>query len=504
MLNLGLARTRLLRGAVLPLTVLLLLVVRGGPPVAHGDATLVASVPCSAIAGLIDGNAGNALTAADTDAACGIGGTPLPPTGTRSMAGLSDALGDRDGVLEYSDFIGIPSLNLHQIAVSCTAPSPTCTLDSFVFVNDEAQVTFDLPAGLASVETGGDYRCTTDGVTLTTDNDCSNTAPNNGDGVVLAHIINGTAADGADLWVNAEQEGVIQSFEVHVGSVDADGDGMPDAYESVHACLNASIADGGGDPDADGASSLVEYSALGTDPCVADSDADTVVDGTDNCPLVANTDQTNTDSAPIVIVPGKAVVDISAPNGDPLGDACDPDKDNDGLPDAVEESLGTPSPPGLCQSATAPTNPLLMDSDGDRVTDGAECALGTDPMNAASKPPVHPEGDADFDGLPDALELILGSDPAKIDSDGDRINDAIEFKGYNTSPALRNTDGDICPDGREIASVNGDLKVDTTDQFLVAQSFNRRDRPALDVNKDGIVNTSDQLLVAMNVNSFHC
>lgn len=484
------------RSALVALTVLLLLTARGGVPAAHGDPTVIATVPCGAIAGLVDGNAANSITSADFDAACGIGGTPLPPTGTRSIAALAGVLGNQNGVLEFNDFIGIPSLNLNEIAATCTAPSPTCTLDTFVFVNSENPVILDLPLGLASVETGGDVVCSADGVTITTDNDCSSAIPGNGDGVVLFHLLNGTAQAGDVKTVFVEQEAVARIFDVHVGAADTDGDGMPDAYESAHPCLNAAVADGAGDPDADGKSSFVEYLTLGTDPCVFDTDADSLGDGVDNCPLTTNTDQLNTDNAPIFTAPLRPL-DITVPNGDRLGDACDPDKDNDGLPDAVEAGIGgAPSPPGICPSATAPTNPLLADGDGDRVLDGAECALGTDPMSALSKPPAIPAGDTDHDGLPDTLEIILGSDPLKVDTDGDKSIDGVEFKGYNTSPALPDTDGDGCRDGREIASVNDDLKVNTTDLLIVAQNSGRTDRPGVDINKDGKINTTDLLIVA--------
>jgi hypothetical protein len=53
-----------------------------------------------------------------------------------------------------------------------------------------------------------------------------------------------------------------------------------------------------------------------------DTDADGWANTVDNCPTVPNADQLNTD-------------------GDSLGDACDPDDDNDGFSDAIEASVGT-------------------------------------------------------------------------------------------------------------------------------------------------------------------
>jgi hypothetical protein len=240
-------------------------------------------------------------------------------------------------------------------------------------------------------------------------------------------------------------------------------------------------------------------------PC-ADADGDGICDIVDNCLSVANADQRNTDAAPLVTA-GLVANDTSVPNGDKLGDACDADIDNDGLSNADEAALG----PGgashnLCPSASAATSPLLFDSDGDRVGDRAECALGTDPMNAASKPPARPAGDTDGDGLPDALEIAIGSNPNVVDTDGDHIADGIEFKGYNTSPLLTDTDGDGCADGKEIGSVNADKTVNSTDLLIVAKHLAgaTTSLAMVDVNKDGVVNSTDLLIVAKNMGAFVC
>ncbi len=63
----------------------------------------------------------------------------------------------------------------------------------------------------------------------------------------------------------------------------------------------------------------------GNPPPIADADKDGIADTADNCPSVANADQNNTDFT------------ADATTGDTLGDACDPDDDNDGVHDAADD-----------------------------------------------------------------------------------------------------------------------------------------------------------------------
>ncbi|MBC7933002.1 MAG: thrombospondin type 3 repeat-containing protein [Rubrivivax sp.] len=77
---------------------------------------------------------------------------------------------------------------------------------------------------------------------------------------------------------------------------------------------------------------------------LTDTDSDGLDDGDDNCPTVANPDQTDTDI-------------------DGQGDACDPDNDNDGVPDTADN----------CQFTF---NPNQADFDRDGIGDACDPRQG--------------------------------------------------------------------------------------------------------------------------------
>ena len=130
----------------------------------------------------------------------------------------------------------------------------------------------------------------------------------------------------------------------------------------------------------DGFGSILGSGTSGNDPPCAEAppppdwDGDGIADANDNCPFIANPSQRNTD-------------------GDSLGDACDSDDDNDGLPDEFEQSNE-----GL--------DPLVgsdakLDFDKDGLDNLSEYQLGTDINNP----------DSDGDGFKDGVEIRNGSDP---------------------------------------------------------------------------------------------
>lgn len=247
---------------------------------------------------------------------------------------------------------------------------------------------------------------------------------------------------------------------------------------------------GGGD-NTYGSGRITASVAAAAAGCTTDGDADGVLNSIDNCPTVANGPQTNTDAAAIA-TPGFPD-DTTIAMSDRLGDACDADDDNDGIADS-SEAAGC--------NASGALDPANADSDGDRIRDGAECVLGSNPGSALSKPGQQPD-DTDHDGLPDALEAQLGSNANSPDSDGDGMLDGVEYGRYSTSPATTNSDGDGCPDDTEIVSVDSNTTVNVIDLLVVAQNAGTT---ALvpDIDKNGNVNVIDLLAVAQNVTSTGC
>ena len=170
----------------------------------------------------------------------------------------------------------------------------------------------------------------------------------------------------------------------------------------------------------------------------------------DNCPADSNSPQLNADGNYIDNSPpyAPATDDKTHPNSDNMGDACDPDDDNDGITDSDETSGAD------CDGVV--TDALLRDTDGDRFLDGAECTMNSDPTSAASRP-------------------FISTCGATVDEDGDKIASRIEYCFYNSNPFVTDTDGDGAldggKDGCEVASLNADRIVNSLDQGMLASGI---------------------------------
>jgi hypothetical protein len=224
--------------------------------------------------------------------------------------------------------------------------------------------------------------------------------------------------------------------------------------------------------------------------CSGDVDCDGVVDAQDNCRSTPNAGQENNNGEIVDLPASFGFDDATNPAAVLLGDACNPDLDNDDLTAAEE--------------ATAGTDPANRDSDGDRQLDGAEAACGSNPLSAAS---TVSGPDSDSDGLPNACEAIAGSNAGLVDTDGDGVNDGAEFLRLGVNPADSDTDDDGCADGPEVASVNGDRVTNSLDLLGVALRFGPSSNPGyhavFDMNRDGDVNSIDLQFVATQFGPCH-
>ena len=132
-----------------------------------------------------------------------------------------------------------------------------------------------------------------------------------------------------------------------------------------------------------------------------DWDCDGLTGADDNCPNVANPDQANND-------------------GDPSGDACDVDDDDDGLWDDDEADGGC--------------NPFVADTDGDGRSDLQE--YHRNPRTDCNDP------DSDDDGLDDGQEQAAGTDPLDPDTDGDGVEDGPDNCKRIANADQADNDGD--------------------------------------------------------------
>ncbi len=223
-------------------------------------------------------------------------------------------------------------------------------------------------SGNSANNKGGGLRCVNGTVTLHSSIISGNTAVagnevhNEYDGIVTANSFNlfGQSGETAAL--------AFAGFTPSGSDVNATSDGGLSEPPALSAILSTTLADNGGPTQTHAlvagspaidldeicsaelttdqrgyprpVNSKCDAGAFEYDPANTDSDGDGYYDSSDNCPLVANQDQLNTD-------------------GDDLGNACDPDDDNDTVLDASD-------------NCPLVANPNQEDADEDGIGDACD------------------------------------------------------------------------------------------------------------------------------------
>lgn len=268
----------------------------------------------------------------------------------------------------------------------------------------------------------------------------------------------------------------------HMCGPDSDLDGWPDFElncENLRCKAdNCPMTPNSGQEDADG-------DGLG-DACDKDADNDGVPNNPplDNCPLIANPKQEDTDvdgpdrrgdacdNCPKIPNP-----DQTDSDGDGVGDACDPDSDQDGFGDPDDNCPRVTNPDqrdsdgdglgDVCDNCPFVANPAQTDLDRDLVGDACDNNLDNDSdgiQNNVDNCPDIPNSDQldtdndgkgdvcdqdkDNDGKPDSDDNCpLVFNPDQKDTNRTGVGDACRFDfdndGYNDTE-------DVCPDNRMV------------------------------------------------------
>lgn len=150
----------------------------------------------------------------------------------------------------------------------------------------------------------------------------------------------------------------------------------------------------------------------------------------------------------------------------------------------------------LARSDDQRANPAL-DTDGDRIDDCMEYQLGLDPNNAADA-----SADADGDGLSNLQELNLGTSLWVADTDHDGLSDLQETNQYLSDPTLADSDGDGLGDATEALDSRLDPRLADADHDGVSDGWetqlNTNPQDMLDgwadTDGDGFSNRQESLL----------
>lgn len=264
------------------------------------------------------------------------------------------------------------------------------------------------------------------------------------------------------LLADTDGDGLDDAAEITAGTNpndnDSDNDGLLDGFEVTYGFNPLAGGEQSLDSDSDGLTNLQEQTA-GSNPHSTDSDGDGLADG-----LEVNTLGTN---------PAKT------------------DTDNDGASDYAEVNRdGNPNN----YTAGTDTNPKKADTDGDGLYDGFEITYGYNPLNGALN---EQNLDSDSDGLINLLEQAAHTNPHVVDTDGDTISDAAELARVRTRPyEARNIISTSADSAMSVIAVDldgdGDKDVISTSNFddKVAWYENRLNEPTQDFGPERIISNT--------------
>ena len=258
------------------------------------------------------------------------------------------------------------------------------------------------PLSLSSTEIEGGT--TTDGVFVyaTIGADIIRFNPLTGESVSIwfdNQLAYGLTTDGVHLYYRGVF-GALKRIEGVVNYVAPEGetfDAFPlDSDEYLDTDSDGTGNNADTDDDNDGVSDTDEVTN-GTNPLLVDTDGDGDTDNVDNCALLANADQLNTD-------------------GDAFGDVCDVDDDGDGVADS-EDAFPLDAAETLDTDSDGTGNNADTDDDNDGVSDTDEATNGTNPLL------VDTDGDGDTDNV-DNCALLANAD--QLNTDGDAFGDVCD------------------------------------------------------------------------------
>ncbi len=288
---------------------------------------------------------------------------------------------------------------------------------------------------------------------------------------------------------DSDDDGVPDSWDQSpldfLNSVDTDNDTLPDHFETLFG-LDISLHDQMHDNDFDLLNNREEF-LLGTDPTVADTDGDGIIDGLDIAPNnIEYRLDTDRDSLPNNWEIANGLNPLN-----PYDASADPDAD--GITNLQEYQLQTD--PNVFTSRPGAVNSVVTESDSDLdgMFDAWENFHGLDIND-----PADALLDLDNDGLINLIEFYLNTNPNDADSDNNGIEDGEQFPFASPVDFVLDSDLDGIVDNIEV--LNGLDPLDSSDALADFDSDGLHNRNEIelgtdinnaDTDSDGVIDSAD-------------